>query len=91
MREEDENNIQHGWTGTEDRYKLTTEEVAGVEKALAYVQERTKLQMEIEIVELRASVARLEEPLKEISTLYWVDAPAPEEMRRIARRALEEK
>ena len=33
----------------------------------------------------------LEEALNEISTLYWVDAPAPEEMRRIARRALEEK
>ena len=40
---------------------------------------------------LRARVARLEEALKEIATLYWVDAPAPEEMRRIARRALEEK
>ena len=40
---------------------------------------------------LRARVARLEEALKEISTLYWVDAPAPEEMRRIARRALGEK
>lgn len=40
---------------------------------------------------LRSRVARLEEALKEISTLYWVDAPAPEEMRRIARRALEER
>lgn len=40
---------------------------------------------------LRARVARLEEALKEISTLYWVDAPAPEEMREIARCALEEK
>ena len=40
---------------------------------------------------LEARVARLEESLGEISTLYWVDAPAPEEMRRIARRALEEK
>ena len=40
---------------------------------------------------LRARVARLEDALKEISTLYWIDAPAPEEMRRIARRALEEK
>jgi len=40
---------------------------------------------------LRARVAKLEEALKEISTLYWIDAPAPEEMRRIARRALEEK
>ena len=40
---------------------------------------------------LLARVARLEEALKEISTLYWVDAPAPEEMRRNARRALEEK
>ena len=44
-----------------------------------------------EIDALRARVARLEEALKEISTLYLVDAPAPEEMRRIARRALEEK
>jgi len=44
-----------------------------------------------EIDSLRARVARLEEALNEISTLYWVDAPAPEEMRRIARRALEEK
>ena len=40
---------------------------------------------------LQARVAGLEDALKEISTLYWVDAPAPEEMRRIARRALEEK
>lgn len=40
---------------------------------------------------LRARVARMEEALGEISTLYWVDAPAPEEMRRIARRALEER
>lgn len=40
---------------------------------------------------LRARVARLEEALTEISTLYWHDAPAPEEMREIARRALEEK
>ena len=40
---------------------------------------------------LRARVARLEEALKEISSLYWIDAPAPEEMREIARCALEEK
>ena len=40
---------------------------------------------------LLARVARLEDALNEISTLYWFDAPAPEEMRRIARRALEEK
>ena len=44
-----------------------------------------------ELTSLRARVSRLEEALKEIATLYWVDAPAPEEMRRIARRALEEK
>ena len=44
-----------------------------------------------DISAIRARVARLEEALKEISTLYWIDAPAPEEMRRIARRALEEK
>ena len=43
-----------------------------------------------EYTTLRSRVARLEEALKEIATLYWVDAPAPEEMRRIARRALEE-
>ena len=40
---------------------------------------------------LRARVARLEDALKTISTMYWHDAPAPEEMREIARRALEEK
>ena len=40
---------------------------------------------------LLARVARLEESLKEIPTLYWIDAPAPEEMRRIARRAMEER
>jgi len=40
---------------------------------------------------LRSRVARLGDALREIATLYWVDAPAPEEMRRIARRALEEK
>ncbi len=41
-----------------------------------------------EINALRARVARLEEALNEISTLYWVDAPAPEEMRELARKAL---
>ena len=48
-------------------------------------------ELQAEGAALRARVARLEEALKEIATLYWVDAPAPEEMRRIARRALEEK
>jgi anti-sigma-K factor RskA len=48
-------------------------------------------ELQAEDATLRAHVARLKEALKEISTLYWVDAPAPEEMRRIARRALEEK
>ena len=48
-------------------------------------------ELQAENASLRARVARLEEALGEISTLYWVDAPAPEEMRRIARRALEEK
>ena len=48
-------------------------------------------ELQTENASLRARVARMEEALKEISTLYWVDAPAPEEMRRIARRALEEK
>ena len=43
------------------------------------------------VTALRARVARLEGALKTISTLYWHDAPAPEEMREIARRALEEK
>ena len=47
--------------------------------------------MREESASLSARVSRLEEALKEISTLYWIDAPAPEEMRRIARRALEEK
>ena len=41
--------------------------------------------------DLHFRVARLEEALKTISSLYWIDAPAPEEMREIARRALEEK
>ena len=49
------------------------------------------IKAEQEFHALRARVSRLEEALNEISTLYWVDAPAPEEMRRIARRALEEK
>ena len=40
---------------------------------------------------LLARYNALVEALKEISTLYWVDAPSPEEMREIARRALEEK
>ena len=48
-------------------------------------------ELQAEGASLRARVARLEDALNEISTLYWVDAPAPEEMRRIARRALEEK
>lgn len=51
----------------------------------------TYQQIEKERNALRARVARLEDALREISTLYWIDAPAPEEMRRIARRALEEK
>ena len=53
--------------------------------------DQTIVDLRDEAVSLRARVARLEEALKEIATLYWVDAPAPEEMRRIARRALEEK
>lgn len=44
-----------------------------------------------EIEDIRSRVTRLEESLKAISTLYWHDAPAPEEMREIARRALEGK
>ena len=48
-------------------------------------------ELQTENAALRDRVARLEEVLMEISTLYWADAPAPEEMREIARRALEEK
>lgn len=48
-------------------------------------------ELQTEHAALRARVARLEEALKEISALYWTDYPAPEEMREIARRALEEK
>ena len=48
-------------------------------------------ELQTENAPLRARVARLEDALREIATLYGVDAPAPEEMRRIARRALEEK
>ena len=48
-------------------------------------------ELQAEGASLRARVARLEDALNEISTLYWVDAPAPEEMREIARCALEEK
>ena len=59
------------------------------ENMLKCAEEIERLRMEN--ATLRARVARLEDALKEISTLYWVDAPAPEEMRRIARRALEEK
>ena len=52
---------------------------------------RVMIKAEQEFNALRARVARLEEALKEISALYWTDYPAPEEMREIARRALEEK
>ena len=48
-------------------------------------------ELQAENASLRARVARLEEALRTISTMYWNDAPAPEEMREIARRALEEK
>lgn len=43
---------------------------------------------------MREIVRELEEKvdaLKTISKLYWTDAPAPEEMREIARKALGEK
>lgn len=36
-------------------------------------------------------VEAMVEALKAISSLYWQDAPAPEEMREIARKALGEK
>lgn len=36
-------------------------------------------------------VEAMVEALKTISELYWTDAPAPEEMREIARKALGEK
>ena len=63
------------------------------DRACNDLQAQTKKVLELEQMNsaLRARVARLEDALNEISTLYWVDAPAPEEMRRIARRALEEK
>ena len=48
-------------------------------------------ELQAENAALCARVTRLEEALKEISALYWTDYPAPEEMREIARRALEEK
>ena len=63
------------------------------DRACNELQAQTKTVLELDQMNsaLRARVSRLEEALNEISTLYWVDAPAPEEMRRIARRALEEK
>ena len=47
-------------------------------------------------IRLRAEQAeerckRLEEALREITSLYWQDAPCPQEMRDIARKALEDK
>ena len=63
------------------------------DRACNDLQAQTKTILELDQMNsaLSARVARLEDALNEISTLYWVDAPAPEEMRRIARRALEEK
>ena len=63
------------------------------DRACDDLQAQTKKVLELEQMNnaLLVRVARLEEALNEISTLYWVDAPAPEEMRRIARNALEEK
>ena len=63
------------------------------DRACNELQAQTKTILELDQMNsaISARVSRLEEALNEISTLYWVDAPAPEEMRRIARRALEEK
>lgn len=63
------------------------------DRACNDLQAQTKNVFELEQIHnaLLARVTRLEDALNEISTLYWTDYPAPEEMRRIARRALEEK
>ena len=71
--------------------KYCIENDFAAQKELAEMERHNSLLIWEENKALRARVARLEEALNEISTLYWVDAPAPEEMRRIARRALEEK
>ena len=71
--------------------KYCIENDFAAQKELAEMERHNSLMIWEENTALRARVARLEEALNEISTLYWVDAPAPEEMRRIARRALEEK
>lgn len=71
--------------------KYCIENDFAAQKELAEMERHNSLLIWEENKSLRARVARLEEALNEISTLYWVDAPAPEEMRRIARRALEEK
>ena len=71
--------------------KYCIENDFAAQKELAEMERHNSLLVWEENKSLRARVARLEEALNEISTLYWVDAPAPEEMRRIARRALEEK
>ena len=79
-----------------DLYKLACANPQDKNIVRAYQSTRDRIGPQIAIHEaidndvLRARAARLEEALKEISTLYWFDAPAPEEMRRIARRALEE-
>ena len=71
--------------------KYCIENDFAAQKELAEMERHNSLLIWEENKALRARVARLGEALNEISTLYWVDAPAPEEMRRIARRALEEK
>jgi len=71
--------------------KYCIENDFAAQKELAEMERHNSLLIWEENKALRARVARLEEALNEISTLYWIDAPAPEEMRRIARRALEEK
>ena len=72
-----------------EKYCIENDFVA--QKELAEMERHNSLMIWEENKVLRARVVMLEEALNEISTLYWVDAPAPEEMRRIARRALEEK
>ena len=53
------------------------------------LEEISALRLRAEQAEARCKM--LEESLREIASLYWQDAPCPQEMRDIARKALEDK
>ena len=68
----------------------TRDELLHLEETVAIDNEIIRdLHLRAEQAEARCK--RLEDALRKIANLYWQDAPCPQEMRDMARKALEDK